>query len=47
MRNVSIIWTEKLELWYKQHFVENKTDSAAYLRSAVNFFVAQVFKMNF
>jgi hypothetical protein len=26
MKNVGIIWTEKLELRYKQHFVENKTD---------------------
>jgi len=27
MKNVSIISTEKIELWNKWHFVENKTEN--------------------
>jgi hypothetical protein len=36
----NIIWTEKTKIIKQQHFVENETDYAAYLTTAVNFFVA-------
>ena len=38
---------KKIKLWNKSHFVENKTDYVLHLNNAVNFLLAQIYKMNF
>ena len=38
---------KKVKLWNKQHCMENKTDDAACLKSAVNILVAEIHTINF
>jgi hypothetical protein len=40
MKNMSIIWTGKIKLWKKWHFVENRTEIMQnILQNVVNFIV--------
>jgi len=37
---------ERMKLWDKWHFVENKTDYGACLKNSVNFLAAHIYKRN-
>jgi hypothetical protein len=42
MKNVSIIWTEKVQLRYRRYLVENKAEYGTSLKNAVNLLFAEI-----